>query len=474
MRKFVTALSAFALLSACGGGGGDSPRPPVAGEPIGVVPPPPPPPSSQTPAGCSVRERQNWVGGQINEWYLFPETLPANRTPTQSTVEDYIDSLTATARAQGRDRFFTYLTSITEENAFFNSGSSAGFGFRLSLDSANRRLFVSESFEGAPALAVGIDRGTEIVAIGTSASDLRTAGLNAALGPPDVGVTRVLRITDAAGTRDVTVRKADFELTPVSSRYGAKVIEDGGKRVGYVNLRTFISTADPALRAAFQNFRNAGITEVVVDFRYNGGGLVSIANLMGDLLGRDRSTQDIFSITAFRPEKSSNNSTRFFNPQPQSIAPTRLAFIGTGGTASASELVINSMIPYLRERSALIGTNTFGKPVGQIALDRDQCDDRLRVVAFATQNAERQGDYFQGLANKVGASCRAADDITRPMGDPQEASTRSALDFLAGRSCAPITSGGGQGGLSVSEGERRALLTPDRPSTVQREVPGAF
>ena len=436
------------------------------------------------PAGCSVRERQNWAGGQINEWYLFPETLPANRTPTQSTVEEYIDSLTATARAQGRDRFFTYLTSIKEETAFFNSGSSAGFGIRLSLDSANRRLFVSEAFEGAPALAAGIDRGTEIVAIGTSASDLRTvnailsaegsAGLNAALGPQDVGVTRVLRITDAAGTRDVTVRKTEFELTPVSSRYGAKVIEDGGKRVGYVNLRTFISTADPALRTAFQNFRDAGITEVVVDFRYNGGGLVSIANLMGDLLGRDRSTRDIFSITAFRPEKSSNNSTRFFNPQPQSIAPTRLAFIGTGGTASASELVINSMIPYLRERSALIGTNTFGKPVGQIALDRDQCDDRLRVVAFATQNADRQGDYFQGLANKVGASCRAADDITRPLGDPQEASTRSALDFLAGRSCSPITSSGGQGSLLVSEGERRALLTPDRPSTVQREVPGAF
>lgn len=485
MRKFGTALSVLALLSACGGGGGSSSPPPTSGDPIGVTPPPPPPPpSSQAPAGCSVRARQDWAGAQINEFYLFPETLPANRTPTQSTVEEYIDFLTATARAQGRDRFFTYLTSIKEENAFFASGSSAGFGIRLSLDSAGRRLFVSEAFEGAPALAAGIDRGTEIVAIGTTASDIRTvnaiiaaegtAGLNAALGPADVGVTRVLRITDAAGTRDVTVRKTEFELTPVSSRYGAKIIDDGGRRVGYLNLRTFISTADPALRSAFLNFRNAGITEVVVDFRYNGGGLVSIANLMGDLLGRDRSTSDIFSITAFRPELASNNSTRFFNPQPQSIAPTRLAFIGTRGTASASELVINSFIPYLRERAALVGTNTFGKPVGQIARDREECDDRLRVVAFATQNAERQGDYYQGLANKVQASCQAADDISRQLGDPLEASTKSALDFLAGRSCAPITSGGGQGSQSVSETSRRALLTPDRPSTVQREVPGAF
>lgn len=484
MRKFTTALSLFALLAACGGGGPDS-TPPTADTPIAGTPPPPPPPSSQTPAGCSVRQRQEWAGSQIEEFYLFPETLPANRTPTQNTVEEYIDFLTATARAQGRDRFFTYLTSIKEENAFFQSGSSAGFGIRLSLDSANRRLFVSEAFEGAPALAAGIDRGTEILAIGTSGGELRTvsaiimaegsAGLNAALGPSDPGVTRVLRISNAAGTRDVTLSKTEFEIPPVSSRYGAKIIEEGGKRVGYVNLRTFISTADPALRSAFQSFRDAGVTEVIADFRYNGGGLVSIANLMGDLLGRDRSTSDVFSITAFRPEKSSNNSTRFFNPQPQSIAPSKIAFIGMRGTASASELVINSFIPYLRTRMALVGTNTFGKPVGQIARDREQCDDRLRVVAFATQNAERQGDYFQGLASKVPVSCQAADDLSRPLGDPQEASTRSALDFLAGRSCTPITSGGsGQGSLSVSEGDRRSLLTPDRPSTVQREVPGAF
>jgi hypothetical protein len=63
--------------------------------------------------------------------------------------------------------------------------------------------------------------------------------------------------------------------------------------------------------------------------------------------------------------------------------------------------VINAFIPYFRANAALIGTNTFGKPVGQIGLDRAACDDRLRVVAFRTENAERQGDYFDGLASKV-------------------------------------------------------------------------
>ncbi len=259
----------------------------------------------------------------------------------------------------------------------------------------------------------------------------------------------MLRVSDAAGgTRDVTIAKADFELTPVSSRYGAKVINDGARKVGYVNLRTFINTADPALRAAFANFRAQGITEIIVDLRYNGGGLVSIAELMGDLLGGNRSTSEVFDYITFRPEKSSENSTRTFAPQPQSVSPTRIAFIGTGGTASASELVINAFTPFFHNRSALIGTNTYGKPVGQIALDRASCDDRLRVIAFATQNGARQGTYFDGLAPFMEASCQAPDDIAHQLGDPLEASTRSALDFLAGRACSSIEPADsiGQGG----------------------------
>ena len=477
-NKLGTAMALLALLSAtaCGGGGGGGggggtidPGPPIGGTP------PPPPPSST--AGCSLTERQNWAAAQLNEWYLFPETLPANPSPAGfASVEAYIDSLTSAARAQGRDRYFTYLTSIAEENAYYSSGSSAGFGVRLSYDSAARRVFVGEAFEGAPALAAGIDRGTEILAIGTSSGNLQnvsdlmaasgSAGVTNALGPAEAGVTRVLRVTDAGGTREVTVTKKDYELLPVSTRYGAKVINDGGRKVGYVNLRTFITTADPALRNAFASFRAEGITEVIVDLRYNGGGLVSIAELMGDLMGRDKTGADVFSYTTFRPSKSQNDDTRTFSPQSQSIAPTRIAFIGTGGSASASELVINAFIPYLGNRAALVGTNTYGKPVGQIALDKAACDDRLRVVAFATQNKLRQGDYFQGLASKVAASCAAADDIGRPLGDPLEASTARALDFLAGRTCTPISASAAKA--------PRALLTPDRPTTAQREVPGLF
>ena len=233
--RLTAAVASLALLSACGGGGGSGTVVAGGGGPSATPTPTPTPPAT---GACSLASRQNWAQAQINEWYLFPETLPASINPSAyADVQSLIDAMTATARAQRKDRYFTYITSIAEENAYYNSGSSAGYGVRFSIDGAARRLFVSEAFEGAPALAAGIDRGTEILAIGTSASNLRnvsdilasegSAGVTNALGPSTVGVTRVLRITDGGGARNVTVTKADYELTPVSSRYGAKVIDDG-------------------------------------------------------------------------------------------------------------------------------------------------------------------------------------------------------------------------------------------------------
>jgi carboxyl-terminal processing protease len=172
----------------------------------------------------------------------------------------------------------------------------------------------------------------------------------------------------------------------------------------------------------------------------------------------------------YRPEKSGSNETRFFRQQPQAIAPMRVAFIGTDATASASEFVINAQIPYLAQSMALVGANTFGKPVGQIAIDRSACDDRLRVVAFSTKNAANSDDYFNGLAATVPNSCQATDDVSFPLGDPREASVARALDFVAGRTCTPIAVG--QRGQAL--GARRELLRAERPNAAQREVPGLF
>ena len=487
-RRWTACVALAGLLAACGGGdGGGGSGAPVATTPAPTPTTPTPTTPTPTPvAGCSLRARQDWVRAQVDEWYLFPETVPAALDPGGYTnVESYLDALTATARAQRKDRYFSYLASIAEENAYYGSGATAGFGVRLSYDTANRRLFVVEAFENAPALAAGIDRGTEILAIGASAATLRDvsaifaaegdAGVSAALGPDTAGTARVLRVRDAGGAvREATVAKANYDLDPVSARYGVRVIDDGGRKVGYVALRTFIGTADDQLRAAFGQLRAQGVSDVVVDLRYNGGGLLSTAEVFSDLLGGGRSTSDVQTYTTFRASKAAENETRLFRREANAVAPTRIAFIGTGGTASASEYVINAFVPYLRGNAALVGSNTYGKPVGQIALDNPSCpDDRLRLIAFALQNASRVGDYYDGLATRVEASCQAGDDLTHQLGDPAESSLRAALDFLAGRACTRIGATA-SAARAAAFTPARMLLTPPRPGTAQRETPGLF
>ena len=156
-----------------------------------------------------------------------PETLPASLDPSgYTTVSDYIDALTATARAQRKDRFFTYLTSIKEEDAYYSSGDSAGFGFRLTTDASQSKLMIAESFESGAALAAGIDRGSEIRGIGTTTANIQSIsdivradpnnGLTNALGPDTAGTVRYFQVADPAGN----VRTVSLTKGPIpSSRY---------------------------------------------------------------------------------------------------------------------------------------------------------------------------------------------------------------------------------------------------------------
>ena len=481
-RNSIAAVMSLVLV-ACGGGGGGGAAPPTGGGGGGGTPPPA--------SGCTLSARQDFVKAVIDEWYLFPELVAPNVNKASFTnIDDYIDALVAPARAQSRDRFFTFMTSIAEENAFNNSGSTAGFGIRLSYDTANNRVFVVESFETGPAFPQGFDRGVELLSVGNNANSLRTiASLMAAggpsavidaLGPSTAGLQRTFRIREVSGAeRQVTVAKADFPLDPLSDRYGTRILDDGGKKVGYINMRTFIGPAEQDLRAAFTQFQQQGVTELIIDFRYNGGGLVRIAELMGDLMAANQ-VGEIFSRTTLRASKASENEVDRFGTQAQAISATKIAFIGTGSTASASELVANAMIPYLGNNLALVGGNTFGKPVGQFAFDKAECDDRFRVVTFRTENASGQGDYYTGLASVFPNTCRAADDIFTPLGDPNEASIAQALSFLrtGAAACSRISASGNSAIASTEQqrglsGEREALM-PMRPTPAQREIPGLF
>jgi carboxyl-terminal processing protease len=450
----------LASLTACGGGGGND--------------------GGFVPAACSVTQEKTFVRDATNEWYLFPDLLPVQVNVSQfATAQDLLDYMTATARAQGKDRYFSYVTTKTADNTFLQEGQFIGFGFRIRIDGS--RVYFMEAFENSPASEAGIARGAELLAIdGVGVANLLPSdpNLSNALGPATEGVVRSLQFAlpnETPQTRSLTKRVVTIQPIP-SGTDGVAILSlpsNPTVKVGYVNLRSYISTAETPLRDAFAQFRAQGINDFIVDLRYNGGGLISISELLGDLFGQARNSSDVYSHLHFRPSKSSYDQTHYFQPQAQSVAPVSIAFITTGGTASASEQTINSMKSWATV--AIVGANTYGKPVGQSAFDlADSCELRLRLITFRGTNADEEGDYYSGLASTMpGKACAAADDLSHAMSDPDELSTAEALNWLGTGACSSLI-----GGVPAAQKPGAMLESrypvPEHPSPAQINLPGLF
>lgn len=477
-RAATLALASAIVLAGCGGKGAGT----GSGEVVGA-------------GSCSPTAQKQFVLNTTREWYLFPELLPASIDPSAyPDAQSFIDALTAAARAQRRDNFYSFVTSIQSEQALLSSGESAGFGISLLVDNQARRVFVGQVFEGSAGADAGLARGDEILAVGTSSSTLQPVasllatanGLTDALGPSTAGTARTLRWRSVSGqefTREIV--KRTFNITPVPQAQVRLISRPGLTPVGHLTLRTFISTANDQLRSAFQTFRANGVRDVIIDLRYNGGGLVSTAELLLNLLAGDRTNQVSYA-TRFNANKASSEQTVRFQPQAETIAALRIALITTGQSASASELVANSLAPYAQ--TVLVGARTFGKPVGQFAFDIPACDFRLRLVTFKTVNARGDGDYYTGLPDAPfvatgGQSCGASDDLSRLPGDPLETMTATALRWIDSGTCTagPIAEAGSAiAGASAPPQKPRgasdaAVLVPldhERPTPLQQIAPG--
>jgi C-terminal processing protease CtpA/Prc len=184
-----------------------------------------------------------------------------------------------------------------------------------------------------------------------------------------------------------------------------------------------------ALDAAFAELSAGGVDDLVLDLRYNGGGLVSVAQHLASYLGGTRTDGLIFAEYFHNDRNTFRNRILRFEHKPKHLTLDRLIVVTTGASASASELVINALRPFMRV--VVVGATTYGKPVGQYGIEF--CDKLLAPVSFALRNANGQGDFYDGFA----PDCPALDDAEHPLGDPEEESLKEALTFASTGACRP-------------------------------------
>ncbi len=430
-------------LAACGGGGGsDAPADPV------------PPPT-----GCSVAEQQAWLGAYMDEWYFWTRLSPRPAAAAYATVDAYFQALlyTGSDPAFPRDRW-SGSQSTESFNLFFGDGAALGYGVSVSgveaLASPGTPLWVRHVEALSPAAAQGVQRGDEVLALnGRSAAAIVAANDFSALTAAQAGQTLTLQLRRAGVERTVVVSAAVFNLTPV---LGVAVrTTAGGRTLGLLQVKDMIAQALAPLEVAFAQFKAAGVQELVLDLRYNGGGLVSTGATLASHIAGSRGSGLAYATLRYNDQRAATNNQSYAFSTPAAALGLPRVFVLTGArTCSASEQVINGL------RGAgidvvTVGDTTCGKPVG--FLPTSQCGRTYSVVNFESVNARGEGRYFDGIS----ASCSVAEDFTAPQADNADPLLAAASAYADSGTCpraAPLRAPQGRRTGVADGGERPGMV----------------
>ena len=373
------------------------------------------------PRSCEVGDQNAWVYSAMQEVYLFNDQLPevdprAYESPSAMVRDIRVDP----------DRW-SRVSDKAKTEALFQEGKFIGFGFRAKRDARGNYVLASVH-EDSPAGRAGLRRGDHFKAIaGFTIRELDQDEDNwdGIWGESMPGVTVPVTVTSAAGDRDVMLTKDWIDIVTVPTH---DVFEVGDRTIGYLYFQTFVDPAFGELDAAFEDFVEQGVTDVIVDIRYNGGGLISVSRHLTNLLvGAVAEGETNYGIR-YNDNLDVYNRSRGVSKLDNSLPDVQsVAFLTTRSSLSASELLINSVRAHVR--TEIVGSTTGGKPVGSKHLSF--CDSVLAPITFQLVNARGQGDYYDGLDPQ----CPADDDLTRDLGDPDEQSLAAAISMILGEGC---------------------------------------
>lgn len=393
--------------------------------------------SGQTPASCNALGKNMFVRDVMTDLYYWYREVPTLNPARYDSPEAYLEAL----RYMPLDHSFSYITSRESSEAFFSESQFIGFGFGT--DVVGNEVRVLQVFPDSPAAEAGLARGDRILQIGGRDVAALIAADEVDFGPAELGFSLEIAFRGADQTvRRATMTKRAVTIPTVSQ---TKLLEVEGRRVGYVFFRNFVQPSFDALDKAFATLSEARVQELVLDLRYNGGGLVAVARHLASLIGGVQSEGQVFAESFHNDRYASFNQTTRFEAAANALTLSRLVVVTTRASASASELVINALRPFMPV--TVIGERTYGKPVGQYGIPF--CDKLIAPVSFTLRNANGYGDFFDGIA----ADCRAPDDVDHPLGDPEEGSLREALTFIRTGACSRA---------SIPSPLRRPLAEPAR------------
>jgi C-terminal processing protease CtpA/Prc len=363
------------------------------------------------PFGLDIKE---FVHVVMRDLYLWNSTVPENGNLQRYSTPQQV----MTAFRNPEDRFSALIEDGQSYINLLFQGDESTFGLGVK-SRADTALFIAQVDAGSPADEAGLRRGMRVVALNGFPFTRfleRTASVDAFPNPLSVTV----RSGDTNRTVTITRRVVSLKFVNHTS-----VFQAGGRRVGYLVFSAFLGKADEELNIAFARFKDQGVNELILDLRYNGGGLLSIAqNLASHIAPQLAGT--VLTRLRYNDRYLKNNRTLNIESRINGLNLQRLVVITSGNTASASELLINGLLPHINV--VTVGSRTIGKNVGSntTATFHQRSGYLFIPISFGFENSRGERNFGNGFSPNI----PAVDDVTKSWGDPTEASLAAALRFI--------------------------------------------
>lgn len=372
-----------------------------------------------------------WKG--LNQFYLWQANVPnlsdskfANQGELNAFLETYgspstlfEDLLYRTDDANNAIDRFSVMTSDyrTLENLLQGVSVSNGMEFGLVRrgSSSNYYGYVRYVLPNSDASEKGLQRGDVFYAV--NGTEITADNYYELLFSQN---TYTLNMADYGGGAiipngsTITLTKTEYAENPI---YLADTYTTGNHTIGYLMFNGFYSGYESQLNSVFAQFQSEGVTDLVLDLRYNGGGSVAMAARLASMITGQFNGQ-LFAkeqwnakMQAFYQDKNPGSLVVNFpttintGSAINSLNLNKVYILATGSTASASELVINCLKPYIDV--TVIGGTTYGKNVASVTLyDSFDFSSKgrsnlhryaMQPIVLKTINKDGFGDYTSGI-----------------------------------------------------------------------------
>ena len=341
--------------------------------------------------------------------YLWYDQVTSNIDYNNfSTPQSLIDGL----KVLPPDQWSFSMTAQQYEDT--SNQKTIGFGFGYNSDFSIFLVRIE-----APAYGK-LFRGDKILEVnGKAVSDSNIANAS-----QNINVSTAFTVLRGSSQVDVVIvpKEYTFKVTL------GTIISQSNKNIAYLRYDEFTGTSVNEFEQEFSKFKAANVSELVIDLRYNGGGSVDTASALIDNISNIYAGQRQMYLDWNANYKSNNADYYFENSDMQDgneLNMKRVIFLVTNNSASASEILINALVPYFGKSNVItIGDTTHGKPVGMAG--KSYGYNYYFLINFFVKNNAGETTSFNGIP----ATCAAEDDLTHIMGDIEETMLKTALHYI--------------------------------------------